>query len=119
MPVEKDPGFYSDSSDLPYSSSKLRQQSAVAPGLKSASVSQSDMYRKLSTLRETKKEGDAFDYSNPQEIQAGMIVEHQRFGRGKVLQMEGIMPDLQATVFFQNTGKKQLLLKFAKLRIIS
>jgi DNA helicase-2/ATP-dependent DNA helicase PcrA len=119
MPVEKDPNFYTDSSDLPFSAPKPRQQSAMAPGLKSASVSQSDMYRKLSALRETKKEGDAFDYSNPEEIQAGMIVEHQRFGRGKVLQMEGQMPDLQATVFFQNTGKKQLLLKFAKLRIIS
>jgi DNA helicase-2/ATP-dependent DNA helicase PcrA len=119
MPVEKDPNFYSDSSDTLFSAPRPRQQSAVAPGLKSASVSQPDLYQRLSKLRETKKEGDTFDYSNPEEIQAGMIVEHQRFGRGKVLQMEGKMPDLQATVFFQNTGKKQLLLKFAKLRIIS
>ena len=119
MPVEKDPNFYTDSSDLPFSAPKPRMQSALIPGLKPSAVSQSDMYRKLSTLRETKKEGEAFDYSNPEEIQAGMIVEHQRFGRGKVLQMEGKMPDIQATVFFQNTGKKQLLLKFAKLRIIS
>jgi len=70
-------------------------------------------------LREAKNETEAFEFSNPEEIQAGMIVEHQRFGRGKVLQMEGKMPDIQATVFFQNAGKKQLLLKFAKLRIIS
>ena len=119
MPVEKDAAFYSDTSDLPFSAPKPRMQSPTIPGLKPPAASQSDMYRKLSTLRETKKEGEAFDYSNPEDIQAGMIVEHQRFGRGKVLQMEGKMPDIQATVFFQNTGKKQLLLKFAKLRIIS
>lgn len=119
MPIEKDAGFYSDRSDSLFSAPKPRQHSGVAPGLKSASVNQPDLYQRLSKLRETKKDGDTFEYSNPEQIQAGMIVEHQRFGRGKVLQMEGKMPDLQATVFFQNTGKKQLLMKFAKLRIIS
>jgi DNA helicase-2/ATP-dependent DNA helicase PcrA len=83
------------------------------------STNQPDMFQKLNKLREAKKEIDAFEYSNPEEIQAGMLVEHQRFGRGKVLQMEGNVPDIKATVFFQNAGKKQLLLKFAKLRIIS
>ena len=119
MPDEKDSGLYSDSSDLSFSAPKPRWQNSVVPGVKPSAANQPDLYQRLSKLRETKKEGDAFDFSNPQEIQAGMIVEHQRFGRGKVLQMEGQMPDLQATVFFQNTGKKQLLLKFAKLRIIS
>jgi len=76
------------------------------------------MARKLSKLRDAKKETDSFEFSNPEEIQAGMMVEHQRFGRGKVLQIEGKAPDIQATVFFQNAGKKQLLLKFAKLRIV-
>ncbi len=119
MPVEKDPNFYGDSQDLPFSAPKPRPQNAAISGLRSSAASQPDMYRKLSKLREAKKETDAFEYSNPEEIHAGMLVEHQRFGRGKVLQMEGKMPDIQATVFFQNAGKKQLLLKFAKLRIIS
>jgi len=48
----------------------------------------------------------------------GMMGEHQRFGIGKVLQMEGNPPDEKATVFFQNAGQKQLLLKYARLRII-
>lgn len=119
MPLEKDPGFYSESQDLPFSAPKPKPQNAPVSGLRSSAASAPDMYRKLSKLREAKKETDAFEYSNPEEIQAGMLVEHQRFGRGKVLQMEGKMPDIQATVFFQNAGKKQLLLKFAKLRIIS
>ena len=46
-----------------------------------------------------------------------MIVEHQRFGEGKVLKLEGVVPNLKATVFFQNAGQKQLLLKFARLKI--
>lgn len=51
-------------------------------------------------------------------IQAGMEVEHDRFGKGKVLLVEGKTPDLKATVFFPGVGNKQLLLKFAKLRIV-
>ena len=69
-------------------------------------------------LREAKKQSQNFDGDDPRDIQAGMIIEHQRFGQGKVLQVEGSFPNLKATVFFHNAGQKQLLLKFAKLRII-
>lgn len=119
MPVEKDPVFYGDQQDISFSAPKPRPQSTQLPGFRPSSVNQPDLQRKLTKLREAKNETEAFEFSNPEEIQAGMIVEHQRFGRGKVLQMEGKMPDIQATVFFQNAGKKQLLLKFAKLRIIN
>jgi DNA helicase-2/ATP-dependent DNA helicase PcrA len=48
-----------------------------------------------------------------------MLVEHQRFGRGKVIRIEGDMPNKKATVFFQEMKQeKQLLLKFAKLRVV-
>jgi DNA helicase II / ATP-dependent DNA helicase PcrA len=53
------------------------------------------------------------------EIQPGMTVYHEKFGKGKVLQMEGNGNDLKATVFFQATGQKQLLLKYARLIIIN
>lgn len=49
-------------------------------------------------------------------IQPGMRVRHERFGEGKVLQVDGTD---KATVFFTQFGQKQLLLKFAKLQIIS
>lgn len=52
------------------------------------------------------------------QIQQGMEVEHPKFGRGKVMLIEGRENDLKATVFFHGIGNKQLLLKFAKLRII-
>jgi DNA helicase-2/ATP-dependent DNA helicase PcrA len=119
MPIEKDPIFYNDNQDISFAAPKPRPQNTVIAGFRSStSAMQPDIQQKLSKLREAKNETEAFEYSNPEEIQAGMLVEHQRFGRGKVLQMEGKMPDIQATVFFQNAGKKQLLLKFAKLRII-
>lgn len=57
-------------------------------------------------------------YADIDAIQAGMEVEHQRFGKGKVLTIEGKGADKKATVFFPEVGQKQLLLKFARLRIL-
>ena len=48
-----------------------------------------------------------------------MEVEHPKFGRGKVISVEGQGPNKKATVFFNAIGKKNLLLRFAKLRIIT
>jgi DNA helicase-2/ATP-dependent DNA helicase PcrA len=59
------------------------------------------------------------DLASPNHIQPGMTIEHERFGRGKVLHLEGDYPNVKATVFFKNAGQKQLLLKFAKLKIIT
>jgi DNA helicase-2/ATP-dependent DNA helicase PcrA len=59
-----------------------------------------------------------FEASDPNSLQVGMFVEHQRFGRGKIVDLEGLMPEKKAKVFFANAGEKQLLLKFAKLKIV-
>ena len=59
-----------------------------------------------------------FAPSDTKNLQVGMEVEHERFGFGKVVNMEGKNPDLKATIFFKELGQKQLLLKFAKLRIV-
>jgi DNA helicase-2/ATP-dependent DNA helicase PcrA len=48
----------------------------------------------------------------------GMTVEHERFGRGKVIFLDGRPGEKKATVLFESAGQKQLLLKFAKLKII-
>ncbi|MCX6279250.1 MAG: ATP-dependent DNA helicase, partial [Bacteroidetes bacterium] len=50
-------------------------------------------------------------------IQTGMEVIHERFGKGKVVNLEGVGPNRKATVFFPAIGQKQLLLRFARLRI--
>ncbi|MBO74738.1 MAG: ATP-dependent DNA helicase [Flavobacteriales bacterium] len=51
-------------------------------------------------------------------IAEGTNVWHEKFGKGKVLRLEGASPNEKATVFFPKAGQKQLLLKFAKLEII-
>ncbi len=51
-------------------------------------------------------------------IAEGMTVEHSRFGIGTVLRVEGEGENCKATVDFQNVGTKQLLMKFARLKIL-
>lgn len=60
---------------------------------------------------------EPFDASEIDQLQNGMTVEHQKFGKGKIIQLEGAGANKKATVFFKGIGQKQLLLKFAKLRI--
>ena len=61
--------------------------------------------------RQTSAEGGA--------LQEGCMIEHQRFGIGRVVRIEGTGENQKATVEFKNTGTKQLLLKFARYKIIS
>ena len=51
-------------------------------------------------------------------LQEGMKIEHQRFGRGTVLKIEGTGENTKATVEFQHSGTKQLLLKYAKFTVV-
>jgi DNA helicase-2/ATP-dependent DNA helicase PcrA len=52
------------------------------------------------------------------DLHEGSTIEHQRFGIGKVIKIEGTGENTKATVEFRNVGTKQLLLKFAKFNII-
>ena len=55
---------------------------------------------------------------NPSDLHEGCTIEHQRFGVGTVVKIEGTGENTKATVAFRNAGTKQLLLKFAKFKII-
>lgn len=52
------------------------------------------------------------------DFREGVVIEHQRFGVGEVIRIEGTGENTKATVQFRHAGTKQLLLKFAKFRII-
>jgi len=58
------------------------------------------------------------EVSDPATIVTGMQVTHERFGSGKVINVEGEGQNRKATVFFQSAGQKQLLLKFARLKVV-
>ncbi len=59
-----------------------------------------------------------FAILDPGSLNVDMKVKHQRFGKGKVVAMEGSGKSAKATVVFAGAGKKQLLLKFARLKIL-
>jgi DNA helicase-2/ATP-dependent DNA helicase PcrA len=75
-------------------------------------------FKKLSSVVNKPVTTTPFEADDSSTIQEGMEVEHQKFGTGKVVRVEGLFPESKATVHFPAHGNKQLLLKFAKLRII-
>lgn len=52
------------------------------------------------------------------QLTAGQFIEHERFGVGEVLKVEGVGENTKAHIRFKNAGEKQLLLKFARFRIL-
>lgn len=76
------------------------------------------MGKKLVKINAASKNTSDFDTESLRNLQVGMQVEHDRFGSGKVINMDGAFPNNKATVFFEGVGQKQLLIKFAKLRIV-
>ena len=71
--------------------------------------------KNLKKVSETKATSNLFD----NKLIVGDVVNHQRFGKGNVLNIEGKNADLKAEIRFENGGVKKLLLRFAKLEIIS
>ena len=71
--------------------------------------------KNLKKVSETKSNTNLFD----NKLIVGDVVNHQRFGKGNVLNIEGKGADLKAEIIFENGGIKKLLLRFAKLEIIS
>ena len=71
--------------------------------------------KNLKKVSETKSTTNAFDT----KLIVGDVVNHQRFGKGTVLSIEGKAADLKAEINFETGGVKKLLLRFAKLEIIS
>lgn len=51
-------------------------------------------------------------------LKEGQIIMHERFGKGKILNLEGVGADKKAEIRFDTGGIKKLLLRFAKLNII-
>jgi DNA helicase II / ATP-dependent DNA helicase PcrA len=82
-------------------------------------VFQSKKLMKMESAKVRQAVPTDFQADDPMKIQTGMNVLHERFGMGKVVSIEGDMPNAKATVFFPDSGQKQLLLKFARLKIMN
>jgi DNA helicase-2/ATP-dependent DNA helicase PcrA len=93
---------------------------APNPATRTAAVRKPQPSPQAQQLAATRLTPEAdFVPDDTRDLAVGMEVEHQRFGVGKVVSLEGTPPDTKATIFFQGLGQKQILLKFAKIKIIT
>lgn len=107
-------------SDTKMSPSAIRQGNGI-PSFSTNSFTKNNLKPvvKKPVARQTDpKLFENFIPDDPKRIEIGMSVLHQRFGKGKVMQLEGNLPDMKATVNFEGEGQKQLLLKYARLKIV-
>jgi len=74
--------------------------------------------RRLQQLQQKDNQPSSIIPSPISEIRAGSVVLHERFGKGKVLKMDGDEANRLAIIFFPKAGEKKLLLKFAKLQVV-
>ncbi len=78
----------------------------------------SDKERKLKRVTPSDKQPKTGAQASLLDLKVGYNVKHEKFGKGKVIGLEGTPPS-KATVFFPKVGNKQLLLKFARLEVLS
>ena len=97
--------------------SKLRLKKPVSGTPPTMGKPSEEQLRKLRKLRPQAASAPQTDELNG-KLQKGMHVEHSRFGRGQVLNLEGAGQDQKAEIQFQTGGIKKLLLRFAKLKIL-
>lgn len=89
--------------------------SKIAEGSKLKSMQQATQHNQSTVAVSS---GGDFEASDLEALQNGMEVTHQKFGKGKIISIEGTGANRKATVQFAAYGQKQLLLKFARLKIV-
>jgi DNA helicase-2/ATP-dependent DNA helicase PcrA len=102
--------------DVPQSKVRYKKPSFTKPKPKKKAEKPARFTPKnLTKLSKTSPNTNLFD----SKLTVGNIVNHQRFGTGEVVKIEGKGADLKAEIKFSNSGVKKLLLRFAKLEIVS
>ena len=74
--------------------------------------------RKLRRLRPVTSDTDKNFSAEDSNLKEGTIVEHVRFGKGRIMKIDGVGADTKAEIDFENGGLKKLLLRFAKLKLV-
>ncbi len=96
----------------------------ISPELSVILKSIENIDSKLSKLQDSRNnisdnlfssENETFPISELKDLKVGDDVIHKRFGQGKLIKIEGKLPNLKGTVIFDGVGEKQLLLKFSGL----
>ena len=75
--------------------------------------------KKVSTVSPSSgAQATSFTSASVAGVQAGQMIEHERFGLGEVIKVEGTGDNAKATIHFKNAGDKQLLLRFARFKVV-
>ena len=90
----------------------IRNSKPGAEATKKSILTPPSNFKKVSTTKSSG--GNLFDA----KITTGSVVQHERFGKGEVLKMEGTGGDAKAEIKFEKEGVKKLILKFSKLTVI-
>lgn len=98
--------------------SRLRQQKPTNGTPPRVGKPSTDQLRKLRKIRPELGSPSASDSSLTLDLNVGTQVNHSRFGRGKVLKIEGVGNDKKAEILFEKGDVKKLLLRFAKLEVL-
>lgn len=77
-----------------------------------------EQLRKLRRLRPVTSDTDKSFSAADSNLEEGTLVEHVRFGKGRIMKIEGAGADTKAEIDFENGGLKKLLLRFAKLKVL-
>jgi DNA helicase II / ATP-dependent DNA helicase PcrA len=93
-------------------------QPGAAPSLPAIDPGKLKKLKRVTSTGAPLEATSSLGHAAPADIAEGITVEHERFGKGKVIKIEGNPPDIKATIFFPSSGQKQLLLRFAKLRVV-
>lgn len=96
--------------------SKLRLKKPIAG--KAPSGPTESQLRKLRRLKPVASDTDKNFSAKDANLEVGTMVDHVRFGKGKILKIEGVGADTKAEIDFENGGLKKLLLRFAKLKVL-
>jgi DNA helicase-2/ATP-dependent DNA helicase PcrA len=75
--------------------------------------------RNLVSANKANSQSAPVDIDAVKSIKEGTVVQHEKFGTGKVILLDGVFPNIKATIQFDSAGQKQLLLKYAKLKIVT
>lgn len=98
--------------------SKLRLQKPISSTPPTANAPTGEALQRLRKLKPINGTSSATNPNTNSHLEIGMLVEHERFGRGKILSLEGAGNDRKAEINFEVGGIKKILLKFAKLTVV-
>ncbi|MDL2213780.1 UvrD-helicase domain-containing protein [Bacteroides sp. OttesenSCG-928-D19] len=94
-----------------------RKMSFEAP-MKKEPVVPSDRFKKVTPVPSAKPSTGGIPQKNTSGLQIGQMIEHERFGIGEVIKLDGEGDNAKATIRFKNADDKQLLLRFARFKVL-